>query len=96
MGGFGAGGYIAIAHASLNKAAEIQLTKFVDFSQSAPAPNINQSVSGNFDGTDVTTYNTPNYAAFSSSINVAFSLGGAAGDSSWIEAGEVPLICLHS
>ncbi|MDI1353771.1 MAG: T9SS type A sorting domain-containing protein [bacterium] len=94
VGGFAAGGYLAMAYGSLNKAAELQLTKFVDFSQSPPAPYVNQAVSGNFDGTDATALNTPNYATQSSTINVAFSLAGAAGDSSWIEAGEIPIICV--
>jgi acetyl esterase/lipase len=96
VGGFGSGGYVALAYGSLNKTAEIQLSKFIDFSQNPPAPYVNQSVSGNFDGTDATTLNTPNYASFSSSINVAFSFAGAVGDSSWIEAGEIPMISMHS
>jgi acetyl esterase/lipase len=96
VGGFGAGGYLAFAYGSLNKTAEIQLNKFIDFSLSTPAPYVNQAVSGNFDGTDATSLNTPNYPSYSSTINVGFSLAGAAGDSSWIEAGEPPLIAMHS
>jgi alpha/beta superfamily hydrolase len=95
VGGFGSGGYVATAYASLNKAAELQLTKFINFSLTPPAPYVDQTLSGNFDGTDATTLNTPNYATQSSSINVAFSIAGAAGDSSWIEAGEVPIICMQ-
>jgi acetyl esterase/lipase len=95
VGGFGSGGYIATNYTALNKAAELQITKFIDFSQNPPAPYVNQALSGNFDGTDATPLNTPNHAAYSSSINVAFSIAGAAGDSSWIEAGETPIICMQ-
>lgn len=96
VGGFGAGAYLALAYGSLNKTAELNLSKFINQSATPPASYVNQLTAGNFDGTDVTVLNTPNYATQSSSINVAFSLGGAAGDSSWIEAGETPIICLHA
>ncbi len=96
VGGFGAGAYLALAYGSLNKIAELNLSKFINQSATPPASYVNQLTAGNFDGTDVTVLNTPNYATQSSSINVAFSLGGAAGDSSWIEAGETPIICLHA
>jgi acetyl esterase/lipase len=95
VGGFGAGGYLAMAYGSLNKPAEIQLNKFIDFSKTPPASYVDQSVLGNFDGTDATALNTPNYASYSSTVNVAFSLAGAVGDTSWIEAGEIPIIAMH-
>ena len=81
VGGFGAGAYLALAYGSLNKTAELNLSKFINQSATPPASYVNQLTAGNFDGTDVTVLNTPNYATQSSSINVAFSLGGAAGDS---------------
>jgi hypothetical protein len=96
VGGFGAGAYLALAYGSLNKTAELNLSKFINQSATPPASYVNQLTAGNFDGTDATVLNTPNYATQSSSINVAFSLGGAAGDSSWIEAGETPIICMHA
>jgi len=95
VGGLGSGGYIALTYASLNKVAEIQLTKFIDFSLSTPASYIDQTMVGNFDGTDAATINIPNYATHTSTINMAFNVGGAVGDTSWIEAGEVPIVGLH-
>lgn len=95
LGGMNTGGYVALAYATLNKVAEIQLTKFVNFSVSPPAPYINQSVSGNFDGTDATTLNTPNNASYSSAVNMVFNIGGAVGDTTWLEGGEVPIASMH-
>lgn len=95
VGGIGSGGYISLAYASLNQVSEIQLAKFLDNSKTPPVPYINQALSGNFDGTDNTTLNKANYPTHKSAINMAFNVGGAIGDTSWIQAGEVPVVSLH-
>ncbi|PBQ32697.1 hypothetical protein CNR22_13240 [Sphingobacteriaceae bacterium] len=95
LGGFSGGGYAVLAAVSLNKASELQITKLIDFTQNPPAPYVNQAVAGNFDGTDTTPLNTPNYASYSSSVSVVFNIGGAIGDTSWMEAGEPPIIGMH-
>lgn len=95
VGGQGSGGYIAFAYASLDKVAEIQLAKFIDFSLTPPAPYVNQALSGNFEGTNATPLNTPNHVGYSSDIHMVFNLGGAMGDSSWLEAGDVPMVAFH-
>lgn len=95
VGGLGSGGYIALAYASLNQVAEIQLAKFLDNSVSPPVPYIDQSLSGNFDGTNTTGLNTANYPSHTSTINMAFNVGGAIGDTSWIDSLEVPIVGLH-
>jgi len=95
VGGIGSGGYIALAYATLNKSAELQLTKFMDFSGTTPVPYVNQTVSGNFDGTDSTMLNKPNYKNHTSTINMVFNIGGALGDTTWLEAGEIPVASIH-
>ncbi|MES2287966.1 MAG: T9SS type A sorting domain-containing protein, partial [Bacteroidota bacterium] len=95
VGGLGSGGYIALAYASLNQVAEIQLGKFLDNTVSPPVPYIDQSLSGNFDGTNTTGLNIANLPSHTSTINMAFNVGGAIGDTSWINAGEVPIVGLH-
>lgn len=95
VGGLGSGGYIALAYASLNQVSELQIGKFIDNSVSPPAPYVNQALSGNFDGTDSAALNNDNYPSHTSTINMAFNVGGAIGDSSWIQAGEVPIVGLH-
>lgn len=95
VGGFGSGAYISLACASYNKLSEVGLPKFLDNRVSPPVPYVNQAVMGNFDGTDATTLNTPNYPTYSSKINMIFDVGGAEGDTSWIEPGEVPVVGFH-
>ncbi len=93
VGGLGSGGYIALAYASLNKPAELLLAKFFDTGLNQPY--VDQAVYGNFDGTDATALCTPNYASHTSSVNMVFNIGGALGDTSWIEPGEVPIVGLQ-
>lgn len=95
LGGLSGGGYAVLAAVTLNKTSELNITKLIDFSQNPPAPYVNQALSGNFDGTNATALNTPNYATQSSSVSVVFNIGGAIGDTSWLEAGEVPIIGMH-
>ncbi len=95
VGGQGSGGYVAFAYASLDKVSEIQLSKFINFNTAPPTPYINQALSGNFEGTDATPLNTPNHVGYSSSIDMVFNLGGAMGDSIWLEAGDVPMVAFH-
>lgn len=95
VGGLGSGGYIALAYASLNQLSEIQLGKFIDNSTTPPRPYVDQDTLGNFDGTNTAYRCTPNYATHSSKINMVFNIGGAVGDLSWIQAGEVPVVALQ-
>lgn len=98
--GQGTGGYIALAYATLDKVQEIQLLKFISGSDIPPLfqagmPYVNQAVLGNFDGTDATPMNTPNNPTYSSRIRMVVNMGGAMGDSSWLEPGDVPMVAFH-
>lgn len=93
VGGLGSGGYIALAYASLNQANELLLAKF--FNTTTNTPYIDQAIYGNFDGTNTTTLNTANLPSHTSTINMAFNVGGAIGDTTWIQAGEVPIVGLQ-
>ena len=46
------------------------------------------------EGTDVTLC-VPNHVGYSSSIDMAFNIGGALPDSSWINPGEAPIASMH-
>jgi hypothetical protein len=94
FGGIGSGGYIALGVGTLNKVAEIQLGKFIDFGTGQPY--VNQTLSGNFEGTDNTALNTANHVGHTSNANLIFNIGGALGDSSWLEVGEPAIIGLHT
>jgi Secretion system C-terminal sorting domain len=94
IGGQGTGGYIAFAYVSLDKVAELNLTKFKDVNFN---PYVNQALAGNFGGTDSTFLNSPsqNHPTYSDKANMIFNLGGALGDSSWLEAGDAPMVAFH-
>ena len=40
-------------------------------------------------------FNIPNNLGYSNDINMAFNLGGAIADISWLEAGDVPIVSFH-
>ncbi len=104
LGGQGTGGYIAINYACLDKPAEITLPKFVSgitdatYGFVAGQPYVNQTVLGDYDGYGgLAQVNNPNNSVgFSNDISFAFNLGGALGDSTWLEAGDVPMIGMHA
>jgi hypothetical protein len=95
VGGLGSGGYVALAYASLNHTNELTLSKFINNSTTPPTPYVDQDSLGNFDGTDAKPYNIPNYANHTSTINMVFNVGGAVGDISWIQQGEVPTVSMQ-
>ncbi len=103
LGGAGSGGYVALAYATLNNSAQISLPKFlaattnVSYGFTAGLSYINQGVWGDFDGYggamgfNIAT-NTP---GVSNAVSFVFNMGGALGDSSWLTAGNVPMVCFH-
>jgi len=94
VGGSNSGGYVALALGNMNKQSEISLPKFRD-----PVSGdlfINQSVTGGFYGEGGTIgFNVLNNAGYSSAVQCVLNLGGATGDTSWIEAGEAPVVSFH-
>lgn len=100
--GQGTGGYIALNYAVLNSPSEITLPKFIS-STDAPTygiyagqPYVNQTALGDFDGIGgVAPYNNENNTGYSNAVQFVVNLGGAMGDSSWIAAGDAPMIGIH-
>ena len=94
IGGQGSGGYISLAYGALDKLSEIQLQKFYNFSSSEYM--VDTTLMGNWSGLGGNpALNTNNHAGYSDDILMTFNIGGAIGDSSWIEAGEVPIITMQ-
>lgn len=91
--GQGTGGYVSYGVAHLNKMSELQLLKFLDTNGVSV---IDTSLSGDWYGNGGVGLNMPNYQSQSSDISMAINLGGALGDSSWVDAGEVPTVGFHS
>lgn len=90
LGGSNSGAYVALAANSLNDVAELSTTKFVG----TGGPFISQDTLGDFDGLGG-LLNHDNHTGFSSKFQATLALGGAVGDTSWIQAGEGPVIAFH-
>lgn len=104
--GIGTGGYIAAAAATLDTITDTYIPKFL----TPGGPMVLEFLSGNVEGTtygvcppglplpypvgDTLCY--PNHVGFSSEFQLAVNLGGALGDTSWIEGGEIPIISFHN
>lgn len=93
--GQGSGGYVALATATVDDYADITLPKFVNLTTGNPY--VDTTLSGDWDGTGGMGLNQPmlNNPGYSSSVNFVINMGGAIGDSSWLQAGAAPMVCFH-
>lgn len=91
--GEGTGAQLANWVGSLDRFEELELPKF--FNPVTAASVVDSSLSGNVYGTNTRALNIANYPSFSSDVSFVGSLGGAVGDSSWIEAGDPPVVSIH-
>lgn len=94
VGGQGSGGYISLAYGAVNKLSEIQLNKFYNFDSSRFM--VDTAIHGDWDGFGGSpALNYSNYPGYSSDVNMTFNIGGAIGDTTWMEAGEVPTVSIQ-
>ncbi len=103
VGGYGTGGYLSLAMATLNDyESELLMPKFIDSSQETiaefgqPMPYIIPSVLGNFEATDNAIICVANHVGYSSEVDMVFNAGGALPDISWLDAGEVPIASMQN
>ncbi|MBL7829069.1 MAG: T9SS type A sorting domain-containing protein [Saprospiraceae bacterium] len=104
--GIGAGGYISLASATLDTITDTYIPKFL----TPQGPMVIELLSGDLDGTKVgfnpgipglpyptgDTLCYPNHVGYSSDFALAVNLGGALGDTSWIDENDVPMISYHN
>ena len=90
IGGSNSGAYVALAASALNDTAELSAIKFVGTN----GPFIKQDTLGDFNGFGG-VQNYDNYPGISSKFQCVLALGGAVGDTSWIQDGETPIIAFH-
>jgi hypothetical protein len=103
LAGQGTGGYIALAYATLDDPAEIALPKFLSsntipqLGYVAGQPYVNQDSLGDFDGYGGSpNLNNPNNnPGHSGTIHFVVNMGGAMGDSSWLEPGDPAIVAFH-
>jgi hypothetical protein len=102
--GQGTGGYLALGTATLNKIQEIQLQKFISNTTEPSVPGIvtgqpyvDTTLFGNFEGAGNTPLNidTANHLGYTSNVHFVVNMGGALADSSWLEAGDPPMVAFH-
>jgi len=94
VGGQGSGGYISLAYGAVDKIEEIQLTKFFNFTTNAFM--VDTALLGDWDGLGGNpALNFENHVGYDNEVDVTFNIGGAIGDSTWINAGEIPTISIQ-
>jgi len=109
--GQGTGGYISLNAASLDEYIEIPLTpggKFIAEIGGMPVPMVLEAVNGdiNCDSVGITfpgypgfpagdTLNYPNHVGYSGDFQLAVNMGGALGDTSWVDPGQPAVISYH-
>lgn len=96
VGGQGTGGYVTYAYATIDKQEEIKIDKFFDFNTNTAM--VNDTLWGDRKGMAISAGSIlarNNHAGHTSNSQVCFAFGGAMGDTSWMEAGEIPIISAH-
>ncbi|MBK8404134.1 MAG: T9SS type A sorting domain-containing protein [Saprospiraceae bacterium] len=93
--GIGTGGYLALGAGSLNDFGEVILDKFID--TKTLTPYIDSTILGNIYGTSQAAICLPNHPGYSSDFQLSVNMGGALGDSTWLdgEAVEPAYVGVH-
>ena len=107
MWGFGTGAYISYGSASLNAVTDTYIPEFL-FSLNPFIPMVAEAINGDLNADQVgiapanyppfpegDTLCYPNLPGVDASFKLAIQMGGALGDTSWVTAGDVPMISFH-
>lgn len=89
--GVGSGGYVTNAYVTLDKQSETALDKFQDGNGNSV---VDPAVVGDVNGQGG-TWNQYNHAGYTNKVAMTINMGGALGDISWMEGGEVPMVGFH-
>jgi hypothetical protein len=91
--GFGTGGYITLNTTVLNNYQKTLIPKFIgEDDMGNPRPMVLEQLSGDPYGLVQAPLNLPNHVDYSSEFHLCLNLGGAMGDTSWMEPGLAPMI----
>lgn len=88
--GIGTGGYVSLGAATLDEYADVVLPKFID--TDTQMPYVTLAANGDPDGLMETPLNMVNHEGYDSDVSLAINMGGALGDTSWLDAGDGPFI----
>ena len=104
--GQGTGGYISLASATLDAYTDVLLPKFTTVIGGVPIPMVIEAANGDIWGTSVgivppgspppftvgDTLCYPNHVGYNSDFQLCVNMGGALGDTSWLDASDPPMI----
>lgn len=104
--GLGTGGYISLAASTLDQYTDILLPKFIGSDidgNGTPDPMVILPINGDPFATEVgrnplngDTLCFPNHVGFSSEFQLTVNVGGALGDTSWLDAGDNPILSFQT
>lgn len=91
--GEGSGGYVVLAYATLDKQSETEIQKFV-FPGTTDSSYVQPALVGDIDGFGglLNIYSSNGHT---STTHFSLNTGGALADTSWLEAGDVPMVSFH-
>ena len=91
--GYGTGGYLASNYGALDRVSELEIEKFVTTGGDL---FVDVTTVGNIDGSGGNpALNIINHPGYCNEVMACVNAGGALGDSTWMEAGENPMISFH-
>jgi alpha/beta superfamily hydrolase len=94
VGGQGTGGYVSLGLAAVDKAADI--TTNPKFQRADFTAMVNIDTLGDWNGLGgAPFFNYTGDAAVSGNAHMAFNIGGAMGDSNWMDTKTLPIVGLH-
>jgi hypothetical protein len=103
--GSGTGGYVSLNAAVLDSYQEILIPKFFSSNVTAegqPIPMVIPQIHGDIYGTSYginplngDTLSVPNHVGYDSKFQLTVNVGGAMGDTSWLDPGDGPFISYH-
>lgn len=103
--GFGTGSYLSLISATLDSYEDIIIPKFIGSDitgDNQPDPMVIPQIHGDIYGTSVglnpltgDTLSVPNHVGYNSDFHLTVNVGGAIGDSSWIDPDDGPFISYH-
>lgn len=90
--GEGSGGYVALAYATLDKWAEVEIAKFIN--PATQTSFVDSNLVGNIEGLNG-NLNLYFDNGQPTDIEMSVNMGGALADISWLEAGDASMISFH-
>lgn len=92
--GIGSGGYLVNAFNFLDSIEQIE--RNIQFLDDEFEPLVDTASMSNPDGTQTATNHIVNHAGYDSEVALTVNIGGALGDTLWMDGDEAPVISIHS